>query len=138
MTDSGADDRRSRALDEALGRVLRAPNVPQTFRARLDAALARAAETDLSTAHARLERERRKQLEALEADYIRVRRSTLGTLIGVAFAAGTAAAVALPWLRSHLGVYTPTALAWGGIALGLGIAFFEPLRSLLRRLADTV
>lgn len=138
MTESRGDAGRHLAIDEALERALPAPEVPQAFRARLNAALSRAAENDLSAARERLERERREQLAELEAHYIRVRRSTLGTVIGVAFAAGAAAVIALPWLRAHLGIYTPTALAWGGISVGLGITFFEPLRSLLRRWADAV
>jgi hypothetical protein len=124
------------ALDEALGRVLSAPEVPQAFRTRLNAALARTAETDLLSLRERLERERRQQLEELEADYVRVRRGTLGTFIGVAFAAGAAATIAMPWLRAHFGAYTPMAIAWGAAVLGLGIVFLDPLRSLLRRLAD--
>jgi hypothetical protein len=124
------------ALDEALGRVLSAPEVPQAFRTRLNAALARTAETDLLSLRERLESERRQQLEELEAEYVRVRRSTLGTFIGVAFAAGAAATIAMPWLRAHFGAYTPMAIAWGAAVLGLGIVFLDPLRSLLRRLAD--
>lgn len=124
------------ALDEALGRVLSTPQVPQAFRTRLHAALARTAETDLPSLRERLESERRQQLEQLEADYVRVRRSTLGTFVGVAFAAGAAATIAMPWLRAHFGAYTPLAIAWAVAALGLGIVFLDPLRRLLRRLAD--
>lgn len=137
MTES--HDTRTRlecTLDEVLERTLRPPRAPQTLRARVNAARARHAETDLAALRARLEGERRQQLEALEADYLRVRRSTLGTLIGVAFAAGAAAAIAMPWLRAHLGDYTPAALTWGGTALGLGMVFFHPVRTLLRRWAD--
>jgi hypothetical protein len=67
---------------------------------------------------------------------VRVRRGTLGTLIGVAFAAGAAATIAMPWLRAHLGAYTPLALTWGAVALGLGMVFLDPLRTLLRRWSD--
>jgi hypothetical protein len=116
--------------------VLSAPEVPQAFRTRLNTALARTAETDLLSLRERLERERRQQLEELEADYVRVRRGTLGTFIGAAFAAGAAATIAMPWLRAHFGAYTPMAIAWGAAVLGLGIVFLDPLRSLLRRLAD--
>jgi hypothetical protein len=125
-----------RALDEALGRALSAPEVPPAFRARLGAALSRADETDLRSVRERLENERRQQLEALEADYVRVRRGTLGTLIGVGFAAGAAATIAMPWLRTHLGAYTPLAITWGAVALGLGMLFLDPLRMLLRRWSD--
>ncbi|MGH8319830.1 MAG: hypothetical protein ACREUL_17975 [Steroidobacteraceae bacterium] len=122
-----------RTLDEALSCVLSAPEVPQAFRTRLHAALSRTAETDLLSLRARLERERRQQLEELEAHYVLVRRSTLGTLVGVAFAAGAAATIAMPWLRAHLGAYTPMAITWGAVALGLGMVFVDPLRTLLRR-----
>jgi hypothetical protein len=121
------------ALDEALGRTLSAPEVPRTLRTRLNAALSRTAETDLLSLRERLESERRRQLEELEAHYVSVRRSTLGTLIGVAFAAGAAATIAMPWLRAHLGAYTPMAITWGAAALGLGMVFLDPLRTLLRR-----
>ena len=137
MTESdGARSRLDRSLDEALRSVLRAPGVPATLRTRLDAALSQAEGTDLSALRRRLESERRQQFEALQAGYLRVQRGTLGTLIGVAFAAGAASAIAMPWLRAHLGAYTPMAITWAGAALGLGMVFFEPLRSLLRRWSD--
>jgi hypothetical protein len=125
-----------RALDEALGRAVGTPELPQAFRTRLNAALARTSETDLLSLREQLESERQQQLEELHADYVRVRRGTLGTLIGVAFAAGAAATIAMPWLRAHLGAYTPVALTWGAVALGLGMVFLEPLRTLLRRWSD--
>ena len=122
-----------RTLDAALGRALSGPEVPHVFRTRLNAALSRTDETDLASLRERLESERRRQLEDLEANYIRVRGSTLGTLIGVAFAAGAAVTIAMPWLHAHLGSYTPMAITWGGVALGLGMVFMDPLRALLRR-----
>ena len=127
-----------RALDEALGRTLRAPEPSQAFRSRLRAALSRTDETDLLSVRERLESERRQQLEQLEAEYVRIRRGTLGTLIGVAFAAGAAATIGMPWLRAHLGEYTPMAITWGAVALGLGMVFLDPLRTLLRRWSDVV
>lgn len=124
------------ALDEALSRTLSGPEVPQAFRTRLNAALSRTTETELRSLRERMERERRQQLEDLQAHYVRVRRGTLGTLIGVAFAAGAATTIAMPWLRATLGAYTPIALTWGAVAFGLGIVFLEPLRTLLRRWSD--
>ena len=121
------------ALDAALRRALSGPEVPPVFRTRLNAALSRTGETDLVSLRERLERERRRQLEELEANYVRVRGSTLGALIGVAFAAGAAVTIAMPWLRAHLGSYTPMAITWGGVALGLGMVFMDPLRTMLRR-----
>lgn len=125
-------------LDQALRRALRSPELPHDFRTRLHSALARASEVDLSAARKRLERERRERLERLEAAYVRVRRSTLLTLLGAAFAAGAAAALALPWLQGHLGVLAPLAISWGGVTIGLGITFAQPLRALLRRWSDSL
>jgi hypothetical protein len=127
-----------RTLDEALGRALSAPELPQAFRTRLNAGLSRTSETDLLSLRERLESERRQQLEDLEANYVRVRRGTLGTLVGVAFAAGAAATIAMPWLREHLGAYAPLAITWAAVALGLGMVFLDPLRTLLRRWSDAV
>jgi hypothetical protein len=128
--------RLERALDKALGRTLRAPEIPQAFHARLKAALSRNDETDLLSLRERLESERRQQLESLEEDNVRVRRGTLGTLIGVAFATGAAATIAMPWMRAHLGAFTPLAITWGAVALGLGMVFLDPLRTLVRRWSD--
>ncbi|MHB1872865.1 MAG: hypothetical protein ACYCT1_18740 [Steroidobacteraceae bacterium] len=64
---------------------------------------------------ARLEREQREQLAELENEFVRVRRGTLGTLLGAA------AAIAMPWLRAHLGSHVHVAITWGGVAVGLGI-----------------
>ena len=112
-----------RVLDRALGRALQPPRVSSDFRRRLEAARSRAGETDLSELRSRLEGERRAQLADLESRYVRLRRKTLGTLIGAAFATGTALALALPWLERHFGADAPLVLASGGAAVGLAIAF---------------
>lgn len=127
-----------RSLDDALGRALCGPQVPPTLRARVNAALSRAAETDLAGTRERLEREQRERLRALEAEYVRIRRGTLVTLLATAFTVGAAAVLAMPWLRAHLGEYTPLAITWGGVALGMGITFQEPLRRVLRSWSDAL
>jgi hypothetical protein len=113
-----------RALDGALRRALRPPAVPAQFRARLQSALAREADSNLSGARSRLEREQRERLTELEAGYLRLRRRTLGNLVGGAFAAGVAVPLALPWLRESFGEDAPLALwvlgALVGLAIGLG------------------
>ncbi len=110
-----------RALDAALAAALEPPALPAGFRARLDAALEESQlGTDRRAARAAaLERERREQLAELEAGYLRLRRRTLGTLIGAAFAAGAAVALALPWLQAAFGPNTPLALAGAGTLAGL-------------------
>jgi hypothetical protein len=111
------------ALDSALTRVLPPPELPAGFRAGVLAAIARDARSEaLNPAkRARLEREQREQLREFEAGYLRLRRRTLGTLIGGAFATGTVVALALPWLRATVGPYTPLVLASVGAAIGLAI-----------------
>jgi hypothetical protein len=116
----------NRALDAALKRALAPPALPSQFRARLQSALAREGEPNLSGARARLEREQRERLAELEAGYLRLRRRTLGNLVGGAFAAGVAVALAMPWVRESFGDDAPLALSGVGTVVGLaiGIAFW--------------
>ncbi len=113
-----------RALDAALAAALEPPALPVGFRARLDAALDALEESRLGTGRraaraVALEREHRERLAELEAGYLRLRRRTLGTLIGGAFAAGAAVALAMPWLQAVFGPNTPLALAGAGAFAGL-------------------
>ena len=109
MNDQDARPGWDDALDSALRRALPAPPLPRDFRARLEAARSAA---EFSDRDARAE---------LKNEFVRVRRGTLGTLLGAAFAAGAAAAIAMPWLRAHLGSNVHVAITWAGVAVGLGI-----------------
>jgi len=136
-----ADDPLQAALDAALARALRPPALPMDFSARVRAALARMQTTgDSRMAHrAQAEREQRERMAALDADYLRLRRRTLGTLIGGAFAAGAAVAVAFPWLQAHFGALAIYLLAGVGALVGIGIGSASwigrlPLVSRLARL----
>jgi hypothetical protein len=113
-----------RALDAALARALVPPELPVDFRARLTAAIARESDREaLSPAvRVRLQREERQHLIEFEAGVVRLRRRTLGTLIGGAFAAGAAVAVAMPWARATFGPNAMLVLASVGAAMGLAIA----------------
>jgi hypothetical protein len=127
MTDpEHLDSEWNRALDAALKRALPPPALPPGFRARLQSALAREADATLSGARTRLEHEQHERLAELEAGYLRLRRRTLGNLVGGAFAAGVAVTLALPWLRENLGEDAALALSSVGTVLGLaiGIAFW--------------
>jgi hypothetical protein len=110
-------------LDAALARALPPPALPAGFQVRLQAALTRdASDADgraASRAHA--QREQRQRLAELDADYLSLRRRTLGTLIGGAFAAGAAVAVAFPWLQASFGTNAIYVLASVGALVGLGI-----------------
>jgi hypothetical protein len=114
---------RDEMLDAALARALPPPELPLDFRARLGAAIVREAEHGAANlaARPRLEREQRHLLAELEAGYMRLRRRTLGTLIGGAFAAGAAVAVAMPWLKATFGANAMLVLSVAGAAIGLTI-----------------
>jgi hypothetical protein len=118
-----------RALDANLARIFAPPRVPVQFRAKLRGALVRATDPSLSDMRSRLERERRATMAKLEEDYVRLRRRTLGTMIGGAFAAGAAAAVALPWVTARLGPIAPLVIASTGAIVGLWIGLASWLAS---------
>ena len=110
-------------LDAALARALIAPVLPAGFPLRLQAALSRQASGAEERAHSRVlaQREQRARMAELDADYLQLRRRTLGTLIGGAFAAGAAVAVAFPWLQASFGANGIYVLAGLGAVVGLGI-----------------
>jgi hypothetical protein len=119
MSAHDIDPQLDRALDAALAQALRAPGLPRGFRAELDAARQRLEHINVAQVRARLQDEHREQLATLRADFVRIRRTTLGTLLGTAFAAGGGTVLAMPWLRAHFGPVAPALIAWGGVALGL-------------------
>jgi hypothetical protein len=123
------------ALDAALGRALRPPAPPADFRIRLTATLARAGQhEDAESTRTRLERELHQGLAELESGYLRLRRRTLGTLIGGAFAAGAGLTLLLPWLKAVLGADAIWGVAVLGGTAGLMIAGTSRLvRSVLVR-----
>ncbi len=118
------DPAREQALDVALARALPPPALPSDFRSRLAAAVAREAALEsaaLPAARERLEREQQARLQQLDDDFVRLRRHSLGTLIGGTFAAGAAVALALPWLQAHFGPSAMLVLAVAGTAIGLAL-----------------
>jgi predicted phage tail protein len=122
---SDRNDELDRALDVALGRVLRPPSVPAQLRTNLQAALARTSRFNISQTRWKLEQEQREKLAEMEESYIKLRRRTLGAMIGGAFAAGAGAAVALPWLTAVVGPSAPVVVASTGTAIGIAIGFWS-------------
>ena len=122
-SDTALDRALDSALDTALARVLQPPPLPPGFQARISAALARAQASDAGRAASRALalREQRASMAALDADYLRLRRRTLGTLIGGAFAAGAAVAIAYPYLQASFGPNATFVLAGAGALVGIGI-----------------
>jgi hypothetical protein len=123
------NDELERAVEVQLARTLAPPEVPAHFRTKLQAALVRAGDSSLSDARSRLELERRERLAELDQNYVRVRRRTLGVMIGGAFAAGAAAVVILPWVTAHLGSIAPLVIASTGAAIGIWIGVTSWWRS---------
>lgn len=126
MTEDNSPARRAAldaALDAALARTLLPPELPADFRARLQAAITREAESGAAGAQvrARLEREQEQRLREFQAGYLRLRRRTLVTLIGGAFVAGATITFAMPWLQSLAGANTPLLLVAVGSGVGLAI-----------------
>ena len=111
-----------RALERALQRQLVAPPLPAGFRDRLQSAIARSGELNQGARIAALEQEHAAQLAELRSDYVRLRRRTLGTLIGAAFAAGLLINFALPWISAHFGRNGVFALPLLGMAVGLALS----------------
>jgi hypothetical protein len=118
-----------RALEAELERILAPPELPAQFRAKLQAALVRAGDLSPADTRSRLERERREWLAEIDQKYMRLKRRTLGTMIGGAFAAGAAAAIVMPWVTAQLGPIAPLVIACTGAVVGLGIAAASWLRS---------
>src|SRR5215472_7436852 len=127
-SNDNVQDPLQRALDRALSRVLSAPPVPPQLRKRVQAAILRATDQEITQARARLDREARAQLAELEQGFVRLRRRTLGTLIGVAFATGAVVAWLMPYLTARFGPNAPMVLAAGGAVIGLAIAAGSWLR----------
>jgi len=128
MTDSAPpEDGLERALDAALCRTLTPPRTPPQLRAKLHAAIVQTA--DSKEVRLRLEREQQETLAELEQEYVRLRRRTLGTMVGGAFAAGAVAALVLPWLTANIGPNAPLVLASAGAAIGIWIGVSSWLAS---------
>lgn len=108
------------ALDSSLKRALPTPVLPAGFRARLDAAVARSAVTS-PLQREQLEAELKAGMAELRADYLSLRRRTLGSLVGAAFVSGIVFALAWPWINSELGNWSRLALPLGGAGVGIAI-----------------
>jgi hypothetical protein len=92
------------ALDQALARSLPPPPLPEGFRWQLMVAMQQQAMDDLAARRAELEAEHRRLQQEMQEGYVRVRRDTLVLGVGLAFAAGAVATVALPWLQARTGL----------------------------------
>jgi hypothetical protein len=104
------------ALDGALRIVLRAPTLPPGFRSRLEARMAESA-AHAAAIRQELERDHRRRMAELRAEFVHLRRRTLASLLAVAFVAGAALTFLMPWLVQTFG---DEAIYVGPMMLGLG------------------
>lgn len=122
------EDSLTMALDTALARNLAGPELPHGFRTRLLEAQARAPKIDHATRLRELESEHDERLAILRANFILLRRRTLGTVIGIAFTGGAAIAAAVPWITATFGSSAAFLVAPVGTAVGVAIAMAGWLR----------
>jgi hypothetical protein len=130
---AATDDLNRDAVHATLVRALAPPALPDGFRQRLVAALAREPGEALARRRLALERERREQLAALARDSVRLKLQTLGALVGGAFVAGVATALALPWIHATFAPHEALAL----VVIGAVIAAAAGLLVLATRAGET-
>jgi hypothetical protein len=120
------EDAADRALDAALAMALRAPHPRQDFRARLIRTLGNAQAEKAQAEIESMELEYRSGLAALDRSYVRIRRRTLGMLIGGGLVIGAALPLILSRLQSDFGPRAQLVIALASAAIGVGIAWLYP------------
>jgi len=140
MNEHGKDSREAldAALDRALRRSLKAPELPPGFREQLRAAIARSASVDHAALRRQLEREEREALREMREGYVRVRRQARFTMLLAAFVGGAAATWALPLLAQWVGPRPVALVAALGAVAGIVVAVAYTLRSQWQPLVDRV
>jgi hypothetical protein len=119
---NGSDSPEMRKLDAALAAALPPPALPVGFERRLAAAIQAEPRPDRNRAALEaLEREHIERLAQLDAGYVKLRRRTLGSLIGAAFAAGAVLTLAMPLLQRVWGANLAYVLAGSGAVIGLAL-----------------
>lgn len=117
-------------LHRALEKVFAAPPLPTDFRTELRNRTLHERMQHLEARRNELEREHSLALEQMRRGHVRLQRDTLAMIVGVAFAAGACAHLALPWLQNLMGVDGAITLPLLAVTAGLaaGASFF-PSRS---------
>jgi hypothetical protein len=109
-------------LDQPLGDVLKAPDLPPDFRARLIARVMQESLLQMECRKSELEREHAKALEQLHHGYVRMQRNTLATVIALAFTTGACAPLVLPWIQQTFALTSTVATTWVAAAAGLAVS----------------
>lgn len=117
------------ALDLALHQTLTPPPLPEGFRWKLMAAMQQETLNDMAERRAALEAEHRRLQQHMRSGYLLVRRDTLALGVGLAFASGALATLALPWLQSATGLdaatLMPSLATLVGAATALGVWWYR-------------
>lgn len=105
-------------LDQVLQKALRAPPLPDGFRAGVLSAVLRDTASDLESRKRALELEYAQALHRLQRGHVRLQRDTLALFLVLAFSAGACANLALPWLQKVLGIDPAVTLSVLALAIG--------------------
>lgn len=106
-------------LHSALQKTLAKPTLPEGFRARVLTQVLNEQVQQLEARRLALELEHARQMQQLRHGHVLLQRDTLALIAVSAFAAGTCASLAVPWLRESLGL--DSALTVPLIALVIGL-----------------
>jgi hypothetical protein len=107
-------------LHSALQQALAAPALPEGFRARVFNQVLSDQLQQVEVRRLALELEHTKAMQQLRRGHVLLQRDTLALITVCAFAAGTCASLAVPWLRDTFGL--DSALTVPMIALVIGLA----------------
>ncbi len=107
------------ALDQALGRLLAVPALPDGFRNRLLGVVLQESLHSIEARRQALAREHTQSLQRLRSGHVHLQRDTLALLLMSAFAAGTVVHRALPWLQQTLGIGSGVALPLLALVIGM-------------------
>ena len=107
-------------LHGALQRTLKPPPLPEGFRARVFAEVLSDQLDQVEARRLALEVEHARAMRQLRQRHVLLQRDTLALITVCAFAAGTCASLAVPWLRDTFNL--DSALTVPTIALVIGLA----------------
>ena len=116
-------DPNDQRLHHALQQALIAPALPDGFRARV---LAEVLADQLQQVEARrlaLELEHAQAMQTLHRGHVLLQRDTLALITVIAFAAGTCASLAVPWLRDVFQIDSAVTVPVMAVVIGLGAGF---------------
>ena len=116
-------DARGAVLHSALQKALAPPALPAGFRAKVLAGVMANQLAEMERRRAELELEHDRALAELRRGHVLLRRDTLALIAVSAFAAGSCAHLALPWLRDVAGLDPSYTVPLIALAIGAASGF---------------